>query len=221
MSIHVPRFVIEPEHSFLNLSRIQSCSWSFRLGIVHETVNMIDLVISEATLDEHVIRTPVWINPNTSVHSVCVCHVLCCQEVLKGLSRTSCNSFIPAIRKKSPVQSIFLVSLLLKEHQNQFVSVRFCEGLACAILAWPTHQEFHRAGESIEVQSAFSHHRWIPQPGLPPQKCSLQDSRREQGHNWKSSSTFAIFDVNRTATCSATSVARSVQFGSIKYFNIG
>ena len=28
------------------------------------------------------------------------------------------------------------------------------------------------------------------------------------------------FDVNRTATCSATSVARSVQLGSTQYFNI-
>ena len=58
VSIHVPKFVIEPEHSFLNFSRIQSCSWSFCLGIVHETVNVIDLVISETTLDEHVIRMP-------------------------------------------------------------------------------------------------------------------------------------------------------------------
>ena len=59
-------FVMEPEHSFLNLSRIQSCSRSCCLGFVHETVNVIDLVVSEATLDEHVIRTPVWIKSNTS-----------------------------------------------------------------------------------------------------------------------------------------------------------
>ena len=32
---------------------------------------------------------------------------------------------------------------------------------------------------------------------------------------------FRHFDVNRTATCSATSVARSVQLGSVQYFNIG
>ena len=32
---------------------------------------------------------------------------------------------------------------------------------------------------------------------------------------------FRHFDVNRTATCSATSVARSVQLGSKKYFTIG
>ena len=115
VSINVPRVVIEPEHSFLNLSRIQSCSFSFSLGIVHETLNVIDLVICETTLDEHVIRTPVWVNSNTSFHSICVCHVLCCKEVLQGPS-----------------------------------------------------------------------------------------------------STFALFDVNQTATCSATSVARSVQLGSIQ-----
>ena len=127
MSIHVPGFVIESERSFLDLSWIQICPWSDRLGIVHETVNVIDLVIGEATLNEHVVSTSVWIDPNTSFHSICVCHVLCRKEVLQGLSRTSCNSLIPAIRKKSLVQSIFLVSLLLKEQQDQFVSFRFCE----------------------------------------------------------------------------------------------
>ena len=127
MSIHVPGFVIEPEHSFLNFARIQCCRWSFHIGIVHETVNVIDLVIGEATLDEHVVSTSVWIDPNTSFHSICVCHVLCRKKVLQGLSRTSCNSLVPANRKKSLVQSIFLVSLLLKEQQDQFVSFRFRE----------------------------------------------------------------------------------------------
>ena len=74
MSVHIPRYVVKSECSFLNLSRIQRCPWSDRLGIVHETVNVIDLVIREATPDEQ--RTPVWINSNTSLHSICVCHVL-------------------------------------------------------------------------------------------------------------------------------------------------
>ena len=38
----------------------------------------------------------------------------------------------------------------LEEHQNQFVSVRFCEILAYAILVWPTRQEFHRADECLD-----------------------------------------------------------------------
>ena len=37
------------------------------------------------------------------------------------------NGVTPAIRKKSLVQSIFLVSLLLMEHQDQFVPVKLCE----------------------------------------------------------------------------------------------
>ena len=121
----------------------------------HETVNVIDLVIREATLDEHVVRTPVWINPNTSFHSVCFCHVFCCKEVLQGLSRTSCKSLIPAIRKKSLVQSIFLVSLLLKVQQRSVCIRQVLRGLAYAILAWPTHQEFHRAGEPIDGPISF------------------------------------------------------------------
>ena len=142
------------------------CRWSFRVGIVHETINVIDLVISEATVDERVISTPVWINPNTSFHSICVRHVLCRKDVFQGLSRASCTSLIPTIRKKSLVQSIFLVSLFLKEH-----------GFARS-LAWPTRQELHQADEPTVVQSASSHHPWILQPKLRPQKCSRPDSQR-------------------------------------------
>ena len=43
----------------------------------------------------------------------------------------------------------------------------------------------------------------------------------KQGYNWNSSSSFVIVsNVNRTATCSASSVARSVQIWA-QYFNIG
>ena len=44
--------------SVLNLARIQSCRWSERVGIVHETVNVIDWVICEATPNDHVINRP-------------------------------------------------------------------------------------------------------------------------------------------------------------------
>ena len=100
MSVHVPGFVVEPEYSFLNLSRNQSCHGPSASGSYTKTVNVIDLVISEATLDEPVISTPVWINPSTSFPSICVCHVLCREEVLQGLSRTSCNSLIPFARSR-------------------------------------------------------------------------------------------------------------------------
>ena len=166
MSVHVPGFVVEPEYSFLNLSRNQSCHGPSASGSYTKTVNVIDLVISEATLDEPVISTPVWINPSTSFPSICVCHVLCREEVLQGLSRTSCNSLIPSIRKKP-------------------------RGLACATRAWPTRQELHRADEPIMVQSSSSHQPWILQPRLRPQKCS-QGKPLKQGYNWKSSSSFGI-----------------------------
>ena len=35
-----------------------------------ETVNVIDLVLCEATPNEHVVSTPVWISPNTSFHYI-------------------------------------------------------------------------------------------------------------------------------------------------------
>ena len=57
VSVHFPGFVVELEYSFLKLSRIQRCRWSDRVGVIHETVSVIDLVISEATLNEHVVST--------------------------------------------------------------------------------------------------------------------------------------------------------------------
>ena len=71
-----------------------------------------------------------WMLPSKELldlHNICVCMFLCRKEVSQGLSRTSCKGLIPAIRKKSFVQSIFPVSLVLKEQQDQFVSFRFCE----------------------------------------------------------------------------------------------
>ena len=180
---------MEPERSFLNLARIQCCRWSFHIGVVHETVNVVDL------------GTSVWIDLNTSFHSICVCHVLCCKEVLQGLSRTSCNSLIPAICKKSLVQSIFLVSLFAQGTTSSVCVLQVSRGLACAVLSWPGRQELHRADEPVVVQSASSHHPWILQPRLRPQKCSRPDSEGrplKQGYNWKSSSSFVIVNnVNR------------------------
>ena len=169
---------MEPERSFLNLARIQCCRWSFHIGIVHETVNVIDLVIGEATLDEHVVSTSVWIDPNTSFHSICVCHVLCCKEVLQGLSSTSCNSLVPAIRKKSLVQSIFSCIPFAQGTTRSVCILQVSRGLAYAILSWPVRQELHRADEPVVVQSASSHRPWILQPRLRPQKCSRPDSQR-------------------------------------------
>ena len=111
-----------------------------KTGLLRRCLYMIGLVISEATLDEHVISTPVWINPNTSFHSICVCHVLCRKKVLQSLSRTSCNSLIPAIRNKSLVQSIFLVSLFSQGTPGSVCILQVLRGLACATLAWPTRQ---------------------------------------------------------------------------------
>ena len=159
---------MEPEHSFLNLSRIRSCSWSFRLGFVHETIDTC----------EHVIRTPVWINPNTSFSQRLR---MPCSLLQRNLARS-----VRDVVQQPPTgnsQEVACPEHLSCIPSSQGTPKSVCSrqvlrGLACAILAWPTHQEFHRAGEPIEVQSAFSHHPWIPQPRLRPQKCSLPDSRR-------------------------------------------
>ena len=111
VTVHITRFVVESECCFFNLTRIQSCRWSDRVGIVLATVNAIDLVICEATLNEHVTSTLVWINSDTSFHGICVCHVFCREEILQSLSRTASRGLTPASRKESHVQSISLVSL--------------------------------------------------------------------------------------------------------------
>ena len=211
MSVHVPGFVVEPEYNFLNFSRIKSCRRSFRVGIVHETVNVTDLVISEATLDEHVISTPVWINPNTSFPSICVRHVLCRKEVLQGLSRTSRNSLIPAIRKS---RASFLYPFL---SMNSRINL-YPSGFA---------------------RSGMSNSRLANASGTPPSRRTIILGSCNHGFDLKSVVVqtprgqtvetriqleiviiFWHFDVNRTATCSATSVARSVQLGSKQYFKI-
>ena len=145
------------------------------------------------------------------------------QRSLAGLSRTSCNILVPAIRKKSLVQSIFLVSLLLKEQQDQFVSFRFRE-------VW--HVQFSPgqcARNSTEPTNQWSNQLLLIVLGscnqgfdLKVQSSRLSEGKPlKQGYNWNSSSSFVIVNnVNRTATCSATSVARSVQIWA-QYFNIG
>ena len=166
---------MEPERSFLNLARIQCCRWSFHIGIVHETVNVIDLVIGEAALDEHVVSTSVWIDPNTSFHSNCVCHVLCCKEVLQGLSRTSCNSLVPAIRKKSLGQSIFLASPFCSRNNkislypSGFARSGMCNSLLASAPGTPPSQRTSRGPISFFSSSLDP---------VRPQKCSRPDSQR-------------------------------------------
>ena len=87
-------------------------------------------------------------------------------------------------------------------------------GLACATLVWPTRQELHRADEPIVVQTASSHHPWDLKSEVVQ---TLRGQTVETRIQLEIVIIFRHLDVNRTATCSATSVARSVQLGSIQY----
>ena len=175
---------------------------------------VIDLVISEATLDEHVISTPVWINPNTSFHSICVCHVPCRKEGLQALSTTSRKSLIPAIRKKSLVHSIFLVFL----SSQGFARSGMCNlpGQRAKNSTEPTNQSWSNqllliilgtCNQGFDLISAVVQ--------------TLRGQTVETRIQLEIVIMFWHFDVNRTATCSATSVARSMQLGSTRHFNIG
>ena len=212
MPVHVRGFVVDPEHSFLNLSRIQSCRWSFRVGIA----------LSEASLDEHVISKPVWINPNTSFHSICVCHVLCRKEVLQGLSRSREIASDRRFARSRLSRASFLYPFFLKEHQDQFVSFRFCE-------VWPVQlSPGQRARNSTEpTNQSWSNQLLLIILGSCNQGFDLKSVVVQTlgGQTVETRTQLEIviiwhLDGNQTATCSASSVARSVQLGSRQYFNI-
>ena len=109
------RFVVKSECRFHNLSRIQRCTRFDPLGIVHDIAFVIDLVIREATPDEHVVRTPGLINSDTSQHSQ---HLSVQDGVRWPHTGDSPGVGCPEYLSCIPI---------LKAYQDEFVSFRFCE----------------------------------------------------------------------------------------------
>ena len=166
MSIHVPRFVIEPQHSFQNLSWIQSCSRSFCLGFVHETANVIDLVISEATRSQHQLSRRLRMP----------CSLL--QRSLAGVcpgrrAIASYRRFARSRLSRAPFLYPFLSrNTKISLYPSGFARSGMCNSRLAKALGIPPSRRTNRG------RISFYHRPWIQQPRLRPQKCSLPDSRR-------------------------------------------
>ena len=207
MSVHVPRLVVKSECRFLYLTSVQSCHF----GIVHETVNVIDLVICKATPNNHVVGKLVRIDSYTSFHIISICSVLCRKEILQRSSQTARDGFVLAIRAESLVRSIFLVYLscvfsCLSFPGNTLICLIF-SGFARSrhvhFLDGRSARDFtHQADEPTVFQSVASRHLWILLPTLRLHICSRQDFQRADHGNWCTTenifSSFGSLDVKRS-----------------------
>ena len=199
MSVHVPRLVVKSECRFLYLTSVQSCHF----GIVHETVNVIDLVICKATPNTHVVGKLVRIDSYTSFHIISICRVLCRKEILQRSSQTVRDGFVLAIRAESLVRSIFLVSFIPKEDYDLCDLLWLREVWHIHFLDGRSARDFtHQADEPTVFQSVASRHLWILLPTLRLHICSRQDFQRADHGNWCTTenifSSFGSLDVKRS-----------------------
>ena len=126
-------------------------------------VNVIDLIICEATPNEHVICTLVWINSNTSIHS----------NLLFSVAKKSCK-VCPGRRdmvsyRRFERSRLFSASLsypcFSKNVKISLNSSGFARSGMCNSPPDESARGLHQASDPVVVQST-SHHPWILRPRL-------------------------------------------------------